>query len=383
MAKAKRKPKKPYPDFPLFAHQNGQWCKKIRGKQLYFGRWDDPNAALQEYLRTRDDLQAGRQPRSTTGATLAEMVNAYLTAAKNRTEAGGISPVTFSDYKWTGKAIIGHFGRTVAPEGIRPTEFARFRNALTANYSPSRVGKMVTQTRMIFRWAFESEVIEAQPNFGPDFKSTSKRESRIAKAKRVDNLFAAEQIHELLDRADDSYRAMILLGINCGVGNTDISQLTRSMLDYDSGWLDYPRPKTGVERRMPLWPETVTALKRVLNARPTPSTKKLSDRVFLTRTGCEVVDVKSDGQRVDKLTIRFRRLLQLTDLYSKGLGFYTLRHTFQTVGDDARDPLATSHIMGHIDSSISGQYRERISDERLLAVSNHVHRWLYGVKSSG
>ena len=170
---------------------------------------------------------------------------------------------------WTGKAIIEHFGRTVAPEATRPTEFARFRNNLTANYAPSRVGKMVTQTRMMFRWAFESEVIEAQPNFGPDVKSTSKRASRIAKAKRVEKLFSADQIHESLDRADDVFRAMILLGINCGMGNTDISQLSSSMIDSDHGWIDYPRPKTGVDRRMPLWSETLTALKRVLKARPT------------------------------------------------------------------------------------------------------------------
>ena len=26
------KPKKSYPSFPLTAHNNGQWCKKIRGK---------------------------------------------------------------------------------------------------------------------------------------------------------------------------------------------------------------------------------------------------------------------------------------------------------------------------------------------------------------
>jgi len=41
------KPTKPHPDFPLFAYNNGQWCKKIRGKQRYFGAWVDPDAAVQ------------------------------------------------------------------------------------------------------------------------------------------------------------------------------------------------------------------------------------------------------------------------------------------------------------------------------------------------
>ena len=27
----RKRPSKPYPNFPLTAHNNGQWCKKIRG----------------------------------------------------------------------------------------------------------------------------------------------------------------------------------------------------------------------------------------------------------------------------------------------------------------------------------------------------------------
>ena len=31
------KPRKPSPSFPLTPHNNGQWCKKIRGKIHFFG----------------------------------------------------------------------------------------------------------------------------------------------------------------------------------------------------------------------------------------------------------------------------------------------------------------------------------------------------------
>ena len=59
------KPEKPYQEFPLFAHQNGQWAKKIKGKQWFFGVWADPDAALRKYLDEVDEIQAGRDPRKT------------------------------------------------------------------------------------------------------------------------------------------------------------------------------------------------------------------------------------------------------------------------------------------------------------------------------
>jgi hypothetical protein len=45
------KPSKPSLDFPLFPHDRGKWAKEIKGKLHYFGRWEDPDAALAEYQK--------------------------------------------------------------------------------------------------------------------------------------------------------------------------------------------------------------------------------------------------------------------------------------------------------------------------------------------
>ena len=45
---------KPYPDFPRFAHADGQWSKKVRGPFVYFGPWDlAEKVALHAGFKTR------------------------------------------------------------------------------------------------------------------------------------------------------------------------------------------------------------------------------------------------------------------------------------------------------------------------------------------
>src|ERR1051325_10275624 len=94
------KPSKPYPNFPLFPHAAGVWAKKIRGQMHYFGPWSDPDAALDKYLKEKDDLHAGRKPRPAADAvTVKELCNAYLNHKQKRLDAGELSPLTMLNYK--------------------------------------------------------------------------------------------------------------------------------------------------------------------------------------------------------------------------------------------------------------------------------------------
>src|SRR5689334_446753 len=78
---------------------------------------------------------------------------------------------------------------------------------------------------------------------------------------------------------------MILLGVNCGFGNMDCAESAFTSLDLDRGWIDFPRPKTGIARRCSLWPQTVAALREAIAARPKPSDYPECGRVFLTTRG--------------------------------------------------------------------------------------------------
>jgi len=62
--------------------------------------------------------------------------------------------------------------------------------------------------------------------------------------------------------------------------------------------------------------------------------------------------------------------------------FYALRHTFETIGGEAKDQVAVDYIMGHARDDMASVYRERISDERLKAITDHVRQWLFGERTS-
>ena len=184
-------------------------------------------------------------------------------------------------------------------------------------------------------------------------------------------------------------KAMILLGINCGFGPADCGTLPASAVELNTGWINYPRPKTGVPRRIPLWPETVAAIKESLDKRPKPIDEVDADLVFITKYGQRWRKDTSDNTLSKEFgkvirSAKVKRGQKEQAVYRKGLGFYGLRHTFQTIGDAARDPIATRAIMGHAEvlDDMSAVYREGVDDDRLKAVTDHVRQWLFPPEES-
>jgi integrase len=196
----------------------------------------------------------------------------------------------------------------------------------------------------------------------------------LDRARKGPKLFTAEEIQRLLDAAPTHIQAMILLGINAGFGPADCGMLPLNAIDLDRGIVDFPRPKTGIPRRGVLWLETVAAIRAAIAERPQPTNPDHADRVFITKYGAPWFKDSTDHT----LTKEFAKLLRKLRINGrKGLGFYTLRHTFRTVADEVKDQPAADYIMGHEVPHMSAVYRETISDERLKAVSERVRNWLF------
>ena len=108
-----------------------------------------------------------------------------------------------------------------------------------------------------------------------------------------------------------------------------LRQRCRCALDLDRGWIDYPRPKTGIARRCPLWPETVAALRAVLADAPDAEGRGRR------RAWCSSPKYgHSWAKDIAGLPITKEMRKLLDELGIDGhRNFYALRHTFR---DDRR-----------------------------------------------
>jgi integrase len=373
LATNRTKPAKPRPDFPLFPHATGRWAKKIRGQLHYFGPWADPDVALAKYLAEKDALIAGRKPRSkedTDALTVFVLGNKFLNAKKALVESGELSERTWAEYREVCRLIVKVFGKFRRVEDIDADDFARLRKIMAKRWGPYRLGKFIQCIRSVFNYG--GALMKIRIDFGPDFKRPSKKTMRLHRAAQGSRMFEADELRRILAAAGMPMQAMILLGVNCGFGNADCGRLPISALDLEGGWVNFPRPKTGIQRRCPLWPETIDAIKESLAARPTPRAEEDQGLAFITATGRSWHKAIADSP----ITKEMRKLLDSLDINGHR-NFYALRHTFETVAGESRDQVAVDAIMGHAKDDMASVYRERISDARLRAATEFVRGWLY------
>lgn len=376
----KTKPAKPYRDFPLTAHPNGQWCKKVRGALRYFGPWDDWQGALNLFLEQKDDLYAGRTPRSRDGVTLGEALDRFLSSKKLLEQGEEISTRSYLDYEGTCDRIASSLDtdRLLSDVGIAELEQLRadLSKGKRGQFGPITLKNQLTRARSFFLYANEYLAEKPIPYRKP-LRSPSRKQIRQVANRLGPRMFERVEVQAMIEAADLQLRAMICLGINCGFGNHDCGTLPFEVLDLERGWHGYWRPKTHNPRRCPLWPETVTALREAIAARPQDAGPETAGLVFVTRFG--LCWSKNDGD--NPLSFQMRKLLTRLGIYRKNVTtFYSLRRTFETIGQTAGDQVAVDYIMGHIAPSddMAAVYRQKTFDSQLLKVTNHVRAWLAG-----
>ena len=207
MPATQKKPAKPYPDFPLFPHATRRWAKKIKGKMHYFGPWDDADGALKLYLDQRDDLHAGRRPRSKAGGlTVGELLNRYLSAKRRLVDNDEMSARSWVDMQYTCTLILKSIDRNRPVTDLAADDFIELRAALSVGRAFVALGNQINRVRIVFRWAYDSGLVDTPVRFGPDFRRPTEVQRRREKQERGLKLFEATELRKLIGAAPSRSR---------------------------------------------------------------------------------------------------------------------------------------------------------------------------------
>lgn len=370
------KPEKPYEGFPLFAHATRRWAKKIKGKLHYFGPWEDPMGALARYEAERDYLHTGRQPPPRDGQLSVEaLADAFMLAKQTQQNNGELSPRSFAWYHKACKPLVKLLGHRPVTS-LMPEDFAKLRTTLAENWGPTTLKVAILVIRGVFRFGQRNLFLDRPPRYGASFDVPSAAVLRRARgANGGPKLFTPDEFAKLRKAADVTLRAMLLTAANTGMGPTDLGRLPRSAVNLDTGWLEFARVKTGVSRRIPLWDETVKAIREAMAVRPRAARPEYADRLFLSKLGNPWVREIPKGIS-DSLGAGLRVLCDRLKIPCQGI--YSFRRGLETHG--GTDQPAIDAIMGHVARAgdMGSTYRIGVSDARLRAVASAVHGWLFG-----
>ncbi len=369
-------PEKPFPEFPLTAHKNGQWCRKIAGKVHFFGVWADPISALKKH---NDEFPYHKArvpvPGKFDGPTVKELIDSYLNHKQDEANAGIISQRWVKDLHDVCKAVVSVIDKSRPIESLGPDDFSKLRLAILKKHSPAIAKNVISRIRSVFKFAKDTRKVRHEIDFGVSFKPPAKSMIRRHRAGKPKQLWTAVDFNKLLKKATPIRKAMLLLSLNCAFNGADIAAVPIRAFDLKTGWLDFPRTKSGVERKIPLWSETVKAVRDYLIERPEPKSDADKDLLFVTRWGKQWT-TSGIGHELVKLQ-EIAKVESGTLLWG--------RKTLQTVGESTGDIIAVRAVMGHVDDSMSAEYRQEITDERLLRVTDTVRQWLFAkpVKRKG
>lgn len=245
---------KPRPDFPLTPHNGSDyWCKKVRGRLVYFGKLaDDPKgeAPLDLWNEQKDDLLAGREPKANRDElTVLDLCNEFTAHKEALRDNGEISVRTYRGNYDTCATIIEVFGRGRAVSDLAPADFAKLRGKLAKTRQAVALRNEMQRVRSVFKFAFDQGLIVAPIRFGQSFAKPKldvvRRDREAHRQAHGNRMFEASEIRLILDylagdeitllhvdeetgkpvkvkgKHSPALRAMVLLAANGALGQSD------------------------------------------------------------------------------------------------------------------------------------------------------------------
>ena len=252
----------------------------------------------------------------------------------------------------SGKTLMDYYGKI-----LKKVE----QNEWSLHTADDRMGIV----KSFVRWLWQIEAIDSLPRV-LDSKSKA-----LAIGKSPDRIivYTNQEIQTLLENASPRTRLYLLLVLNCGMTQKDISDLHVSELDWNAGVITRKRSKTRNRGTVPtvgyrLWPQTLQLLKK-------ERARNSTARVLLNGNGHPLWedDLRDDGTytKNDNIKSAFDRLRNKTGI-TKPLK--ALRKTSATrLRANSKYASVRDLFLGHAPSSIADRHYadapQRLLDEAI------------------
>ncbi len=405
----------PYPDIvAMTAHTgSGQWRKRYRGRDYYFGELARPDLALARWRLDWPRITAGKDrattpthpkaPAPTTGSadriTIAELLEASIAELAERR----LSPRTRRDYAEVAEKLLAHLPRRFRDLDARA--LSRVREIAWAHLSPLKQGHRLSHARTVLR-AGCTRLAITMPDLTAAKAPTHRHDAALAADTRAKKILTVSDFRRLLTeaigraRSDPDYATMpaeILLALNGALGPNETATLTASAVRppppnapkrkgkaatrtpaTGDGWILQPRTKTAQRRAIPLWPETLAAINAARAARA--GLHPPADYLLTT--------LKGDPINADTSSAMQQRMQTLRDAVGLGsdendptrlaVTWYWFRYTFRFISHGAKvadQGVARRLIMGHKPADVHDDYLGPLPVADLVAIAEHVRRW--------
>ena len=248
---------------------------------------------------------------------------------------------------------------------------ARVKDGDKKGWSTDYAAAVFGTAKSWVKWLFETERLVTLP------RTFGSRRHRFERPHEEPPYFRQSEFAALLRAASGQHRLHLLLMVNCGMTQADISDLAKAQIDLDRGYISRRRSKTRRKSKTPrvryrLWPETRALLRTHLSGHETLALVTKSGRGWVRKS---IVAVRL--KKADNIATLFQRLRKKAGLTGADKSLKVFRKTAATrLKRNPKYAELRHFFLGHSPRTIADKHYAAESQQRLTRATNWLRRSL-------
>lgn len=223
---------------------------------------------------------------------------------------------------------------------------------VAGGWTPDYAKTYIIIAKQFIRWAYQTELLDQWP------RNMQSRDLAIGVPARKLKTFTIDEVKALLSAASERTRLYLLLMMNTGMTQKDISDLHPDEVDWDKGTIERKRSKTQNAQGVPtiryaLWSDTFTLLKKYRS-------KDANHALLNEDAGVLKVEELRNGKlvKVDNIAVSYARLRRKlanrkTDKVKITKSLKIFRKTGPALLEDSEYASCARWFLGHAARSVA------------------------------